>query len=568
MKLTNLLLAAALLSAEEYKLGPDSQVRDVPHGKVTKYSFTASRIFPGTTRDYWVYIPAQYDPAHPACLTVFQDGGGFVNLTGAWRVPVVLDNLIADGAIPATVAIFVNPGVMDKIRYNRAFEYDGLGDRYARFLIEELIPEAAKTVSISANPDDRALAGSSSGGIASFTAAWNRPDAFHRVLSFIGSFTELKGGDIYPNLIRKMEPLPLRVFLQDGQNDQNIYGGNWFLANQSMFSALQYAGYESNFIAGTEAHNSKHGGAILPDALRWLWKGYPAPITKSSSTSGNRHYISEILDPASEWKLVSGGHQFTEGPAVNRNGEVFFVDTRTSQIYKIDTAGKVTVFKNDSGNASGLMFGPDGRLYAAQNGRKRIVAYTQDGAETVLTEGVGSNDLAVTSKGDIYFTEPATHKVWYLDTKGRRTVAHEGLVFPNGVRLSPDESLLLVSDTQTRNVWSFKIEPDRTLTDAEPFYSLTLPDAGPLRSNADGMTLDDQGFLYVATNTGIQICDQPGRVVGIIRKPGAANPSNVVMGGSDMQTLYVTAGDQVFSRHLRRKGVYPWVPVKLPVPQL
>ncbi|MDQ6678112.1 MAG: SMP-30/gluconolactonase/LRE family protein [Acidobacteriota bacterium] len=568
MKLTNLLLAAALLSAEEYKLGPDSQVRDVPHGKVTKYSFTASRIFPGTTRDYWVYIPAQYDPAHPACLTVFQDGGGFVNLTGAWRVPVVLDNLIADGAIPATVAIFVNPGVMDKIRYNRAFEYDGLGDRYARFLIEELIPEAAKTVSISANPDDRALAGSSSGGIASFTAAWNRPDAFHRVLSFIGSFTELKGGDIYPNLIRKMEPLPLRVFLQDGQNDQNIYGGNWFLANQSMFSALQYAGYESNFIAGTEAHNSKHGGAILPDALRWLWKGYPAPITKSSSTSGNRHYISEILDPASEWKLVSGGHQFTEGPAVNRNGEVFFVDTRTSQIYKVDTAGKVTVFKNDSGNASGLMFGPDGRLYAAQNGRKRIVAYTQDGAETVLTEGVGSNDLAVTSKGDIYFTEPATHKVWYLDTKGRRTVAHEGLVFPNGVRLSPDESLLLVSDTQTRNVWTFKIEPDRTLTDAEPFYSLTLPDAGPLRSNADGMTLDDQGFLYVATNTGIQICDQPGRVVGIIRKPGAANPSNVVMGGSDMQTLYVTAGDQVFSRHLRRKGVYPWVPVKLPVPQL
>ena len=576
MKLVLALLVAALfVAAEDYKLGADSQPKNVPHGKTTKYTFAKSKIFPGTTRDYWVYVPAQYDASKPAALMVFFDGGGFANETGAWRVPVVFDNLIAANDMPVTVAVMFNPGILpaqdaatQQQRYNRAYEYDGLGDRAARFLIDELLPEVGKTVNLSKNPDDRGVAGASSGGIVAFTAAWNRPDSFHRVMSFIGSYTDLKGGDVYPNLIRKMEPLPLRVFLQDGQNDNDIYGGSWYLANQSMYSALKFAGYEANFVVGTEAHNSKHGGAIFPDALRWLWKGYPASIAKSSSTAGNRHFISEFLDPASEWKEVTNGLQFTEGPAVDRNGEVFFVDT-SAGIYHVDGNGKRTTFLREAHHTSGLMFGPDGRLYAAEQGGKRIVSYgAEAGDAVVVAEDVVPNDLCVSSKGDIYFSEPSKHRLWFVPKGGTKRVVDEGLTYPNGVRFSPDESLLLVADSQSRTVWSYQVQKDGSLKNGEPFYRLTIPDEGPLKADPDGMTLDDQGHLYVATNIGIQICDQPGRVVGIIRKPDEARPSNVVFGGPDMQTLYVTAGGKVFSRHMRRKGFYPWKPLKPPVPQL
>lgn len=571
------LLGAAAAFAQPYVLGPDSQPKNLPHGTTTKYTFAQSKVFPGTTRDYWVYVPAQYDPAKHAALMVFFDGGGFANATGSWRVPVVFDNLIAAKEMPVTVAVMVNPGVLparssqEQSRYNRAYEYDGLGDSNARFVIDELLPEVQKLVNLSANPDDRGVAGSSSGGIAAFTAAWNRPDSFHRVLSFIGSYTDLKGGDLYVSLIRKREPLPLRVFLEDGDHDQSIYSGNWYLANQSMYSALQFAGYEATFSVGTQAHSGSHGASILPDALRWLWKGYPAPIVKSYSTAGNRHFVSEILDPASDWKEVSSGHQFTEGPAIDKNGELYFADTRAG-IYKIGGT-----FLAEAHHTSGLMFGPDGKLYAAEQTGKRVVAYnvaynvaydvTAPGKETVVTEGVVPNDLCVSSKGDIYFTEPSTHRV-YLVKNGKRQVVYEGITYPNGVRLSPDESLLVVADSASRSVWSFQVLADGTLANGEPFYRLVLPDEGAMKANADGMAFDVQGFLYVATYQGIQICDQAGRVVAIIDKPSAATPSNVVIGGPDMQTLYVTAGDKVFARHLRRKGFHPWQPVKPAMPQL
>lgn len=573
------LLAATGLFAADYTLGPDSQRRPgVPHGDVTKFTWTSSKIFPGTVRDYWIYVPAQYSSAKPACVMIFQDGGGFVSETGAWRAPIVFDNLIDQKAIPVTIGIFINPGVLNALspnqqnRYNRSYEYDALGDRYARFLIEEILPEAAKKYNLSPDPNDRAIAGSSSGGIAAFTAAWNRPDAFRRVLSFIGSYTNLRGGDIYPSLIRKMEPKPLRVFLQDGSNDLNIYAGSWYLANQEMASALQFAGYESTFTVGTEGHNSKHGSAILPEALRWLWKDYPKPVSKSAGGQNERQFITSILDPSSDWEVVSQDHKFTEGPAVDRSGNVFFSDVRASRIHKIAAGGKVTLFKDDTGGANGLMFGSDGRLYAAQNGRKRIVAYAPDGVESVIAEDVNSNDLAVSSRGEIYFSDPPNKRVWFIDKGGVKRIVYDGgaITFPNGVRLSPDESLLLVADTATKWVWSFQVQPDGSLVNGQAFYHLEVSEdeTGPVRSGADGMTLDSEGYLYVATKMGIQICDQPGRVVGIIRKPQAHDPSNVVFGGPDLQTLYVTAGDKVYSRKLKRKGFFPWEPLKPPVPRL
>ncbi len=568
-----LLAPAALKPAEEYVLGPDSQRQaGVPEGKVTKYTWSSSKIFPGAVRDYWVYVPAQYRPGRPAPFMVFQDGGGFVTDEGRWRVHIVFDNLIHKREMPPTIGIFVNPGVLPasapdrQARFNRSFEYDALGDRYARFLIDEILPEVTKEYTLSSDPNAVAIAGSSSGGIAAFTAAWTRPDVFRRVLSFVGSYTNLRGGHVYSSLIRKTESKPLRVFLQDGTIDQNIYSGNWFIGNQDMASALAYAGYDSTFVVGSEGHNNKHGSAILPDALRWLWRDYPKPIALPSS-AGERRYIAEILDPGKDWEVVSQGHKFTEGPAVDRQGNVFFTDIPNNRIHKISTDGKVSIFKEDTGGSNGLMFGPDGRLYACQNGRKRIVAYAMDGTESVIAEGMGSNDLAINSHGEIYFSDPGAKKVWFIDRTGaKRAVVQEGIAFPNGVRLSPDHALLNVADYASKWIWSFQVQPDGSLANGQPFHRLETEDSDAV--GPDGMTVDSEGQLYVATRIGVQICDQAGRVVGIINKPQPGALANAVFGGADLQTLYVTASDKVYRRHLRRKGVFPWTPVKLPAPRL
>ena len=563
-----------MLAAEDYPLGPDSQRQPrVPKGTVTQHQWT-SKIFPGTVRDYWVYVPAQYDAAKPACVMVFQDGAGYVKEDGAIRATVVFDNLIHRREMPVTIGIFISPGLLPALsekaqnRYNRSYEYDALGDDYARFLIEEILPEVGKQYNLSSDPNDRAIGGLSSGAICAFTVAWNRPDAFRRVLSWIGSYTNLRGGEIYPNLIRKTEPKPLRVFLQDGMNDLDLYAGSWYLANQSMAAALEYAGYEVTFTVGNEGHNSKQGASILPDALRWLWRDHPKPVAKSKGGGQERQMVTEILDPESEWEVVSQGHEFTEGPAVDRQGNVFFSDIPKNRIYRIGVDGKVSIFKEDTGATNGLMFGPDGRLYGCQDGRRRIVAWGMDGSETVLAEDVNSNDLAVTSRGEVYFSDPPGKRVWFIDAKRNKRVVMEKLMeLPNGVRLSPDQSLLLVVDTMDRWVGSFQIQPDGSLADGEPFYRLEISDDAP-RAGGDGMTLDSEGYLYVATRTGIQVCDQPGRVVAIINKPQPKGISNVVFGGPELDWLFVTATDKVYRRHLRRKGVVSWAPVKPPQPRL
>src|SRR5215831_1921865 len=416
---------------QEYVLGPDSQRQPgVPLGTVTKHEWT-SKIYPGTVREYWIYVPAQYKPDRPACTMVFQDGSTFVNETGAFRTTIVFDNLIHKREMPVTIGVFINPGVVPgagpntQARFNRSAEYDAIGPRFPTFLIEEILPEVGKEYNLSNNPDDRAISGSSSGGNASFNAAWTRPDVFHRVLSFIGGFTNLRGDHIYPSLVRKMETQPLRIFLQDGLQDINVY------SNYELGAALRDANYDYKLVIGTEAHNSKHGSAILPDALRWLWRDYPKPIGKPAG--GPRHFISNniVLDSDPGWELVSQGHKFTEGPAVDAQGSVFFTDIPNNRIHKISPDGKVTVFRENTGGANGLMFGPDGRLYACQNGRQRLVAYAVDGTESVIAEGMGSNDLAIDSRGGIYFSDPGAKKVWFIDRAGaKRAVVQEGITFP------------------------------------------------------------------------------------------------------------------------------------------
>ncbi len=280
--LAALALSTAARAAEDYPLGPDSQPQpSVPHGELKAMPpFTESAIFPGTTHEWQLFIPAQYDAATPACVMVFFDGAGYAKPDGGTRVPVVFDNLLAKKEMPVTIGIFLQPGTIKatepgaKDRSNRSFEYDSLGDANARFVLEEIVPVVAKSYNLTKDPNGWAVAGLSSGGIAAFTAAWERPDAFHKVVSWIGSFTNIRGGYVYPALIRKTKaaPKPLRVFLQDGSNDLDNLHGNWPLANQDMAAALKFAGYDYRFVLGDGGHSGKQGASILPDTLRWLWR--------------------------------------------------------------------------------------------------------------------------------------------------------------------------------------------------------------------------------------------------------------------------------------------------------
>jgi enterochelin esterase family protein len=274
-------LTAGRATPGPYMLGLDSTAQEgTPRGVVTPYHWQSEGgLYPGVERDYWVYVPAQYDGSRPACLMVFQDGPLYLGPDAS--IPVAFDNLIHQGAMPPTIGVLVSAG--DKGpglpgwggTDNRSVEYDSLGDRYARFLLDELLPPIEQQYHIVADPEGRAICGISSGGICAFTVAWERPDAFHKVVSHCGSFTNIRGGNGYPSLIRRSPAKPLRVFLQTGTHDLDVVFGNWPIANQDMAAALAYQGYDYRFVLGEGGHSLAHGGAIFPETMRWLWRDYP-----------------------------------------------------------------------------------------------------------------------------------------------------------------------------------------------------------------------------------------------------------------------------------------------------
>jgi enterochelin esterase-like enzyme len=264
---------------ETWTVHPDAIAQPgVPKGKVIQQPKWKSKVFAGTERDWWIYVPAQYRSSRPAAVMVFQDGQNqFLK-----QVPTVFDNLIHKGDMPVTAAVFINPGVFPDGRRNRSFEYDTLSADYSRFLIDEVLPEVQKTVKLRSDPESRAIAGVSSGGICAFTVAWERPDKFRKVLSWVGSFTNIaagatqrEGGHNYPALIRRVPKKPIRVFLQDGLQDLDRgEAGSWPLANQQMERSLMFAGYDVRVAWGRGFHSNRHGHAIFPDSLRWLWRDH------------------------------------------------------------------------------------------------------------------------------------------------------------------------------------------------------------------------------------------------------------------------------------------------------
>jgi enterochelin esterase-like enzyme len=324
MKLTRVLLLSAAMSAavlpahtaqvqappqapspdSQYRLGPDSLPQEgVPKGEIRGPFTLPSKVYPGTQHTYWVYVPAQYDPAVSAALMVFNDGQAFKNPDGDMRAQNVMDNLIYRREIPVMLAVFINPGRTPEQpeptpqewgdhTTNRPTEYNTPDDKYARVITEELMPALAKDYNISKDAEQHGIGGSSSGAIAAFMVAWERPDDFRKVLSNVGSFVNLLGGDVYPERVLASEKKPIRIFLCDGRNDnRGVRPGNpaydqrldWFYQNVRLMKALTQKGYDVNYAWGMNLHGQKFGGAILPDMMRWLWRDGPV-----STDPGNK----------------------------------------------------------------------------------------------------------------------------------------------------------------------------------------------------------------------------------------------------------------------------------------
>ena len=549
----------------------------VPKGELIKFTFNQSKIFPGTSRECWVYVPAQYKPDKPACVYVNQDGI-------QWNAPTVFDNLIYNNEMPVTIGVFVTPGkvladsganALD--RFNRSFEYDGLGDAYARFILTEILPEAEKQktsdgriIRLSKNGNDRAIGGSSSGAVCAFTAAWEHPEEFSKVFSAIGTYIGLRGAERYPTLIRKYEPKSIRIFLQDGANDLNIYAGDWWKANETMERALTFAGYEVNHVWGEDGHNGNQGTSVFPQAMRWLWKDWPKPVSKGNSKN---QFLNDLLIAGEDWELVGEGYGFTEGTATNAKGEIFYQDIPASKTYMVDVNKKLTTLNIDAKKASGTSFGADGKRYTVAGGTKQILSYDANEKETIIADSIAGNDLIVAHNGNMYVTSPdgttKPSKLYLIRPNGEKIVVDEGLKFANGVTLSPDQTQLYVTESASHWIWIYKIKTDGTLAYKQRYGWLHQPD-GDDNAWSDGLKCDTAGRVFVASKLGIQIMDQLGRVNAILPVPQTKGQvSNICFGGTDFNIMYVTCWDKVYRRKLKTRGVnYFDAPVKPVGPRL
>lgn len=557
----------------EWEPHPDAVARDdVPHGTVEQMPPWESQIFAGTIRDWSIYVPAQYRDDHPAALMVFQDGERMRDVNGRWRIPVVFDNLIAHGDMPPTIAVFINPG-HDKSQprqnnrsSNRSFEYDSLGNRYVRFLLEEIMPEVERRYRISQDPGMRAIGGSSSGAICAFTAAWERPDAFGKVYSSVGSFTNLRGGNVYPALIRKTEPKPIRVYMADTSGDVDNSAGSWPWSNQRMASALKYMGYDTRFDwAEGYAHNADFGSSRFPDAMKWLWRTeQPTPVYDTSGDLGGDLTLLNLLIPGESWEVVADNLGFADALCSDAEGNLYFSDMKAPAVYRISASdGTRTEIAREA--VSGLKPGADGLLYGCQGAQNRVISIDPaTGAVNVVASGVTPNDLVVTGDGFLLITETRAQQVTRINIQtGEVTPVDMGITRPNGIALSNDGGTLGVSDSGGEFAWMFRLNTEGVLDAKMPSMTLRLPidyegefnrnEPPPYltASRGDGMAIDAKGRYYVTSALGVQIFDPTGRPCGVLPKPDVDQPlTSCTLAGLDHSTLYIAHGSTIYRRRL------------------
>ena len=550
----------------------------VPHGEFLGGTITDSKIYPGTENYFQVYVPAQYDPSKPACLLVKLDGLGAYEAT-------VLDNLIAKKEIPVIIGVGIPSGSVWKdppgtpkrraLRFNRCYEYDSTNDHFPDYVLNEVLPAVQKLkthdgrpISLSRDAGDHLAMGASSGGIGSFTLAWRRPDQFSRVYDTIGTFVSMRGGHEYPALIRKTDPKPIRIFLEDGSADAwNPLFGSWFDANLNMESALTFAGYDVAHAWGAHGHDGRPGGAVFPDVMRWLWRDYPAPINPGISKNST---LQEITLPGQGWQKIPHPFQSAAGLAANSKGEVFVSDAPAGTISVLGANNEPASFVEHGPAITGEAFGPDGVLYGVMPGEKRIVAFDSKGATHTVAEGLAGHAILVTHDGTLYVTEPGEHsdmpsQIWRIKPGGEKTSVDQGLLTASGIAFSPDGSLFFAAESSTKWVYSYAVQPDGSFADKQSFFWLHMTDI-PNNSGAEDLAVDSHGNLYAATRMGVQVCDQNGRVRAILPLPTPCGPvRGICFGGPNFDVLYVTDGTHVFNRPLKVRGCAPWAaPIPFP----
>lgn len=531
------LLAITLFAQQAYNVrapfDPATvKMEEKKRGEVLTFAINDSKIYPGTEREILVYVPQQYESNKPACLLVCMDGI-------LYDATTVMDNLIASGEMPVTIGVFVNPGVVydedrEVVRYNRCKEFDSTDDTFATFLqtevlsrIEGMKTESGKTIALSHDANDRAITGASSGGIAAFTVAWNRPDLFSRVYTTVGTFVAMRGGHEYPAIVRKTEPKPLRIYMQDGWYDVwNPIFGEWFEYNLLMESAFNFAGYEVFHQWNRGNHSIKYGTLAFPDAMRWLWKGYPARVQKGWSNNG---MLQEILLENEDWQEVVlpaavDGELF----AAQDNSAVFASHTN---IYKISAAGQVeqvgTLKSGERLMGDGLT-AKGSSLY--KNGVK--VADGLSGLQAVQTLADGKYLALCKAK-----------------SKSNVLTVNVGC---RALAVAPDYRFCVTGEQNTHHLISTVIDKNGRMLYSEPYYYLQDLSNGA-QQMAGNMAFDTNGNLYVATAMGVQVADHNGRVRAILSLPAGGVKSLAFSG----KYLYVVCGNRMFVRKMQAEGHLP-----------
>ena len=557
-------VAAASEAADIPKYEPPAiKPENILSGTTKQFSFAKSAIFPGTVRDVTVFIPAQYDATKPACIYVKTDGYNP-------REKALMETMIATKEMPVTVGVFVKPGSLPALmkgtldRRNRDFEYDAVNDNNVRFLVEELLPFIAKeyNLNLSTDGNDRCMSGGSSGGIAAFAAAWNRPDAFSRIYAASGSFVAFRGGHEFPTMVRKFEAKPIRSFLTTATHDMENCAGDWFVLDQEMDKALKFSGYDYQF----RTIDGRHVAGYMEhwqEAMAYLWRGWPERVKAGPSAARAQ----EILVPGQGWELVADGFKSTRGPSCNANGEVFFADTTNNKIHRIDLDGKVSEFIADAGAAHCVSIGADGTLYTVSEKSGKVMKYDTAGTGSVVLDGVLGHSILAAPGGGLYVTsngdkpnDPGT--VWFIKD-GKKTLVDKGLKFATGMAVRPDQWLLSVAEGHSKWVYSYQINADGTLTNKERFFHLHVADwdddAGP-----ECVCYSLEGRQFIATKSGVQISADNGPTQVILPVPDRIRVTGVALGGKDKDTLFAFCGNKIWKRKVQQHAMgafTPWTKV-------
>jgi gluconolactonase len=554
--------AAAVDAASDY-VPPVLKPEEILAGEIREFQFNTSEIFPGTVRDVTIFIPAQYDGSKPACVYVKTDGYRPQEKT-------MLETMIASKEMPVTIGVFVRPGEVPAPmpgtlgRRNRDFEYDGISDNNVRFLVDELLPHIAKEfkLNLSTDGNDRCMAGGSSGGIAAFTAAWNRPDAFSRVYAASGSWVAFRGGHEFPTMVRKFEARPIRAFLTTATRDMENVAGDWFLLDQQMDKALKFSGYDYQFrivdgphVAGYSEH--------WQEAMAYLWRGWPERV----QTGPSAPRAQEILIPGEGWELLADGFKSTRGPACNAAGEVYFADTTSDRIHRIELDGTVSVFATDTGNAHCVTVGADGTVFTISERSGNLMSYDAAGNGSVVMDGILGHSLLARPDGSLYVTTNGEKahgpgSVWLIKD-GQKTQVDSGIKFATGMTYRPDQWLLSVAEGHSKWVYSYQINDDGTLTNKGRFFHLHVADWDD-DAGTESVCYSIEGRQFVATRSGIQISADDGPTQVILPVPDFSRVTGVCLGGRDGDTLFAFCGNRIWKRKIQHHAMgafSPWVKV-------